>query len=92
VSRAAKSSRSARCKTNDTTTICEDFTGTNVVQIWLACNPPSTNAIALQLSVPLNIGQNLAGSLVPPSKEMADKSNATSPGSGVKDEKLKTGL
>jgi len=47
--RVAKSSRSTRRKTNDATTTREDFTGTNIVQIRPACNPPSTNAIALKL-------------------------------------------
>ena len=36
-------------KSNDATTTREDFTGTNVVQIRPACNPPSTNAITLKL-------------------------------------------
>ena len=49
VSHTAKSSRSACCKTNDAPTTHEDFTGTNVVQIRLACNPPSTNAVTLKL-------------------------------------------
>jgi len=49
VSRAAKSSRNAHRKTNDVTTTRKDFTGMNVVQIRLACNLPSTNAIALKL-------------------------------------------
>ena len=36
-------------KQNDMTTAREDFTGTNVIQIRPACNPPSTNAITLKL-------------------------------------------
>jgi len=36
-------------KQNDATTTREDFTGTNIVQIPPACNPPSTNVIALKL-------------------------------------------
>ena len=50
VSRVAKSIKHKRNrKSNDTTTTREDFTGTNIVQIQPACNPPSTNPIALKL-------------------------------------------
>ena len=36
-------------QTTNATTTREDFTGRTVVQIWPASNPPSTNAIALNL-------------------------------------------